>query len=136
VVDALTGTASSGTDYTAFGTQSVTFNNGAASGATQSVSLTPVSDGFVEPNETVNLNLQNPQALGGSAVTKSFGNTNNVTTITDDDTATAISAANVQYSDKVNLSATITTGAPASLTGTVKFSICASGVWTQVARQP
>ena len=130
VVDLLTGTATSGTDYTALGTQPVTFDNGAVTGTTKSVSLSPVSDGLVEPNETVKLNLQ---TLGGSAVTKSLGNTNNVTTITDDDTATAVDLASVQYSDKVKLSAIITTGAPASLTGTVKFSIYAGGVWTQVA---
>src|SRR5947208_13175801 len=44
VVDALTGTATSGDDYAAFGTQGVSFGNGAASGATRIVILTPVND--------------------------------------------------------------------------------------------
>jgi hypothetical protein len=41
VVDAGGGTALSGTDYTAFGPQTVTFNGGALSGATQNTTLSP-----------------------------------------------------------------------------------------------
>src|SRR5439155_742019 len=55
VADALTGTATSGTDYTAFGTPRVTFNPGDASGTTANVTLTPLNDALLEGNETVNL---------------------------------------------------------------------------------
>jgi len=90
VVDAGTGTATSITDYAAFGTQTVTFNGGAVTGTTQNVSLTPVNDTLLEGSETVRLKLQN---LAGSAVGKSFGNIYNTTTITDDESATLAIAA-------------------------------------------
>jgi hypothetical protein len=44
-----------------------------------------VSDKLLEGSETVNLTLQN---LGGSAVAAVLGNSSNVTTITDDESAT------------------------------------------------
>jgi Ca2+-binding RTX toxin-like protein/methionine-rich copper-binding protein CopC len=79
------GTATgSGTDYNAFGTQTVTFGSSTSTGATQNVSLTPVNDRRVEGSETVNLSLGN---IGGSSVTKSIAGSSNVTTITDNDTA-------------------------------------------------
>jgi hypothetical protein len=62
VVDLTTGTATSGTDYTAFGTQTVTFPIGSVDGATQTVTLTPTDDTDVEGNETVNFDLQNVSA--------------------------------------------------------------------------
>src|SRR5947207_2128138 len=74
VTDAGTGTATSGTDYTAFGTQTVTFNGGAASGAAGNTKLTVTEDSLLECNETVKLALGN---LGGSAVSKSLGNAAN-----------------------------------------------------------
>jgi hypothetical protein len=49
-----------------------------------------VNDTLLEGSETVSLTLQN---LNGSAVTKSLGNTANVTTITDDESATLAIAA-------------------------------------------
>ena len=81
VVDASGGTATSGTDYSTFGTQTVTFPVGAASGTTQSVSLTPTNDLLVETNETVRLSLQN---VSGSAT---LGAVLSTVTISDDDTA-------------------------------------------------
>jgi hypothetical protein len=114
VTDAGTGTASSGTDYTAFGTQPVTFNNGAASGATQSVSLSPVSDKLLEGNETVNLALGN---LGGSAVSAVLGNTSNVTTITDDESATLAIAT----------TSTVTEAGGAQSVGVVTLTITGTG---------
>src|SRR5207244_8304513 len=48
VVDAGGGTALSGTDYTAFGTQSVSFGPGSGDGATRTVTLTPSNDTLVE----------------------------------------------------------------------------------------
>src|SRR5207249_8226179 len=67
VVDTLTGTATSGTDYTDFGTQTVTFNPGDASGAARTVFLTPLSDTLSEGDETVNLKLQNLIAPAGAS---------------------------------------------------------------------
>jgi Calx-beta domain/FG-GAP-like repeat/Bacterial Ig domain/TLD len=84
VTDAGGGTASSGTDYTAFGTQTVTFDAGAVSGATRSTTLTVTEDTIVETDETVILSLGD---LGGSAVVKALGNTTNVTTIQNNDKA-------------------------------------------------
>ena len=81
VVDASGGTATSGTDYSTFGTQTVTFPVGAASGTTQSVSLTPTNDLLVETNETVRLSLQN---VSGSAT---LGAVLSTVTISDDETA-------------------------------------------------
>lgn len=64
VVDLGTGTATSGSDYTAFAPQTVTFAIGSADGATQTITFEPLDDALVESgNETVRLRLQN--ALGG-----------------------------------------------------------------------
>lgn len=90
VTDAGTGTATNGTDYAAIGTQTVTFNLNAATGATQSASLTPVNDQFLETNETVNLTLGN---LGAGGTDTTLGNTANTTTIDDDEAATLAVAA-------------------------------------------
>ena len=79
------GTATSGTDYTAFGTQTVTFNGGAATGATQNTTLAVLEDVLLEGSETVGLTLGN---LGGSTVSSSLGNTSNTTTISDNESAT------------------------------------------------
>jgi len=79
VVDAGSGTAMSGTDYSAFGTQTVSFSNGAVSGAARTVSLTPVGDTLPEGSETVALRLQNLTTPAG--LSASLGNTANTTTI-------------------------------------------------------
>ncbi len=64
VVDLGTGTATSGSDYTAIPTQTVTFPIGSADGATQTIPFEPLDDALVEAgNETVRLRLEN--ALGG-----------------------------------------------------------------------
>lgn len=64
VVDLGTGTATSGSDYTAFVTQTITFPIGSADGATQAISFDPLDDALVEAgNETVKLRLQD--AVGG-----------------------------------------------------------------------
>ncbi len=83
VVDAGGGSATSGSDYTAFGTQTVTFPMGATNGTTQNVILTPNDDVNVENNETVNLQLQN---ISGPALIGS--QTAHVVSITEDDVAT------------------------------------------------
>jgi hypothetical protein len=67
VVDAGTGTATSGADYTAFAPQTITFPAGSLDGASQTVVLEPLDDALVESaSETVRLRLQNPS--GGSVV--------------------------------------------------------------------
>src|SRR5207253_1761042 len=84
------GTATSGSDYTAFGTQTATFNGGASdgtvtTGATVNSTLAVTQDRLLEGNETVLLTLASLSA-GGTAT--SLGNTANTTTITDDESAT------------------------------------------------
>src|SRR6185436_8799369 len=82
VVDAGTGTATSGADYTAFAPQTITFLTGAVEGATQTVQLDPLDDMKVEAgNETVRLRLQN--ATGGAV----SGYSQYTTTLTDIHTA-------------------------------------------------
>jgi hypothetical protein len=64
VADAGSGTATSGTDYAAFATQTITFPIGSTDGATQVVVLDPLDDSLVDgASETVRLRLQN--ATGG-----------------------------------------------------------------------
>src|SRR5206468_3980214 len=77
------GSAVSGTDYAAFGTQAISFNNSAGadgaitSGATRSASLTPTNDRLLERAETLNLSLS---TLGAGGTATMFGNQANVTT--------------------------------------------------------
>src|SRR5262249_41845351 len=88
VTDAGGGSATSGSDYSAFGTQTVTFSSGAASGAVRNVTLTPVNDTLLEGDETVHLHLGN---LGSPAtVSASLGNTSNTTTIAADESALSL----------------------------------------------
>lgn len=86
VVDAGGGTATSGTDYQGFGTQTVSFAAGVGSGTTAVVLLGTTHDTLVEGNETVQLRLQTLLTSLDGQVT--LGNTNNVTTIQDNDRAT------------------------------------------------
>ncbi|MEZ5497210.1 MAG: Ig-like domain-containing protein [Gammaproteobacteria bacterium] len=82
VVDAGGGSALSGTDYTAIGTQTITFPIGATGGAVLNATLTPNNDTNVEGDETVNLLMQNVSGPGTLGV-----QTNHTATITDDDFA-------------------------------------------------
>ncbi|MES2791602.1 MAG: Calx-beta domain-containing protein, partial [Planctomycetota bacterium] len=79
------GTAASGSDYTAFGTQTVTFSGGATTGATQNTTLTVTEDVLLEGSETVGLTLGN---LGTNSTSTTLGNTANTTTISDNESAT------------------------------------------------
>jgi IMP cyclohydrolase len=106
VVDLLTGSATSATDYAAFGTQTVTFPIGSVDGATQTVTLTPSDDTDVEGNETVNFDLQNVSAnavIGAQST--------HTATITDDDQATVAfslaSSATVDESTALNITVTL-----------------------------
>ncbi|MCH8094369.1 MAG: right-handed parallel beta-helix repeat-containing protein [Chloroflexi bacterium] len=85
VVDLLSGSATpSGTDYTYASPTTVTFPIGSTNGATDTVTLTLINDTDVEPDETVDLQLQTvtgpASILGGSA--------DHTVTITDNDNAT------------------------------------------------
>ncbi|MEM6675613.1 MAG: M12 family metallo-peptidase, partial [Planctomycetota bacterium] len=65
VVDAGSGTATSGDDYAAFGPATVTFAEGSVSGDTQTVTLTTTLDAIVEgADETVVLRLVNATNAG------------------------------------------------------------------------
>jgi hypothetical protein len=58
VVDLLTGSGSSGSDYAVFGTQTVTFSAGSGAGATQFITLVVQDDALLEGVESVELSLQ------------------------------------------------------------------------------
>jgi len=91
VIDAASGSATSGTDYGALATQMVTFNAGDGNGATSTINITPTNDALIEGNETIGLTLQNlSSTLDGQA---SLGNTSSTVTIDDNDTATIAVAA-------------------------------------------
>ena len=81
VTDAGGGSASSGVDYTAIGTATLTFPAGSVSGATQIFNLAVLTDGVVEGNETVNLQLGNISGTGSAPGAQTV----HVVTITEDD---------------------------------------------------
>jgi hypothetical protein len=101
-VETVGGTATTVTDYTAIGTQTITFPIGATNGTTLNGVLTPVNDINVENNETVNLQLQNVVGLGalGTQIT-------HTATITEDDVVTVefltISSATVNESTALDI---------------------------------
>ncbi|MEM7604441.1 MAG: Calx-beta domain-containing protein, partial [Myxococcota bacterium] len=82
VVDAATGTATSGADYTALGVQTLTFDAGSEDGDMQTIDLQPIDDVDVEGVETVGLLLQN--VVGDGAIGAQDGH---ALTIVDDDAA-------------------------------------------------
>jgi hypothetical protein len=114
ITDATGGSATDTTDFGSVGTQTVTFDTNAATGATQSASVTPVNDQFLETNETINLLLDNLVAAGTDA---SLGNANNVTTIDDDEAATL----------DINATSTLAEGGGAQSSGVVTLTITGSG---------
>jgi uncharacterized repeat protein (TIGR01451 family) len=86
VVNTGPGSATSGLDYSAFGTQAVTFGPGSGDGATRNVTVGVLNDTLVEGPETLALTLQNLNTtLSGQA---SLGNTASTATIVDNDSAT------------------------------------------------
>jgi hypothetical protein len=89
VTDATGGSATSGTDYNVFGSQTATFTSADGNGATQNVSLTVIDDPDIEGDETVNLAVA---VTSGPAVVGAP--TNHVVTIKDDDTPTVSITAN------------------------------------------
>lgn len=122
VTDAGGGTATSDTDYSTWGTQGVWFDSGALSGTTASLSLTVIDDVIVESDETINLSLGN---LGGSSVAKSLGNTTNITTILNNDTAVlSINNVSITEGDSGSQTMTFTVGVDQAVQGgfTVAFN--------------
>lgn len=79
VIDLGTGSAASGVDYTALGTQTVTFTVGTFPNALEPVNVTVQPDADPEADETIVLRLQN--ASGASLGTRR----NHTLTIIDDD---------------------------------------------------
>ncbi len=122
--DAGTGTAMSGTDYTALAASStLTF----AAGETSKTITVPVSgDTAVEANETVVISLSN--ATGGAGISTARG----TGTITDDDLKFSIDSPSVTEGDSgsVNLVFTVTLNASVSTQHTVDFADAGTGTAT------
>ncbi len=122
--DAGTGTATSGTDYTALAASStLTF----AAGETSKTITVPVrGDTAVEANETVVISLSN--ATGGAGITTASG----TGTITDDDLKFSIDSPSVTEGDSgsVNLVFTVTLNAAVSTQHTVDFADAGTGTAT------
>ena len=122
--DAGTGTATSGTDYTALAASStLTF----AAGETSKTITVPVTgDTAVEANETVVINLSN--ATGGAGIATASG----TGTITDDDLKFSIDSPSVTEGDSgsVNLVFTVTLNAEVSTQHTVDFADAGTGTAT------
>jgi len=83
VSDLGTGTATSGSDYTAFLPTTVTFGPGSGDGALQPVTVGVLNDALLETAETVKLSLGSVTGPGATAGAQ----TAHDVTITDDDTA-------------------------------------------------
>ena len=122
--DAGTGTATSGTDYTALAASStLTF----AAGETSKTITVPVTgDTAVEANETVVINLSN--ATGGAGIATASG----TGTITDDDLKFSIDSPSVTEGDSgsVNLVFTVTLNAAVSSQHTVDYADAGTGTAT------
>ena len=114
ITDATTGTGVSGTDYTAVGTQTITFDNNAGDSDTENATLVIANDQFLETNETVDLVLGN---LVTSGTDVSLGTTTHTATIDDDEAATL----------SVTASSTITEEGGAQATAGVMLVITGSG---------
>ncbi|MFC3193811.1 Calx-beta domain-containing protein [Marinicella sediminis] len=112
VVDALSGTATSGVDYQVFGTQTVTFAIGTTNGNTQITTLTPLDDPTNKGDETVDLMVQN---LAGPPAASLGAQTTHIVTITDDEASVAFQSANSATTDEgtaLNVAVVLTTPIP------------------------
>ncbi len=86
VVDLGSGTATTGVDYLAFGTRTLTFAAGSSQGATSSFTFSLTNDALIEGPETLQLKLQNLNSTRDGQV--SFESANASVSIVDNDTAT------------------------------------------------
>ena len=122
--DAGTGTATSGTDYTALAASStLTF---AAGETSKTITVQVTGDTAVEANETVVINLSN--ATGGAGISTASG----TGTITDDDLKFSIDSPSVTEGDSgsANLVFTVTLNASVSTQHTVDFADAGTGTAT------
>ena len=121
--DAGSGTASSGTDYTAVAAGTLTF---AANETSRTITVSVRGDTLNEGNETVVLALSNASA--GTAIATSTG----TGTIRDDDLVFSIDSPSVTEGDSgsVNLTFTVTLNASASSTQTVDYADAGTGTAT------
>ncbi|MFT5126610.1 MAG: fimbrial isopeptide formation D2 family protein, partial [Rhodothermales bacterium] len=85
VVDLLSGTANSATDYTAIPVTTLTFPAGSTDGTTFVLNITTLNDLFTEGNETIALDLSN--VSGGGGVALGVPTTHSVTIVDDDSAA-------------------------------------------------
>ena len=120
--DAGTGSATSGTDYTALAAGTLTFSPGATS---QSLAVSVTGDDTDEPDETVVVTLSNP-------TNATLGTANGTGTITDDDPAVAtlvLSPASISENGGVTtVTATLSTPESAAVTITVSAMAVAPSV--------
>ncbi len=124
-VDAGTGSATSGVDYNAFGTQTVTFAIGAANGTTQITTLTPLDDPNSKGNETVNLTLQN---LVGPPAASLGAQTTHTVNITDDEAAVSFQATSSSTADEgTALNVVVVLSTPIALTAPVSVDVVDAG---------
>ncbi|MCY2995933.1 MAG: dockerin type I domain-containing protein [Planctomycetota bacterium] len=118
VVEAAGSSASSGTDFTALSTQTVTFSGGDGNGTIKTVSITPLDDLRVEGTEVVNLTLQNlvdsPSSVASSLVT-----TSGAVSITDNDSAMLSFATASSNEDENNTTHSVNVTLTLSTTGSV-----------------
>ena len=125
--DAGTGTADSGTDYTAITAGTLTF----AAGVTRNtIAVSVTGDNTAEPNETVSVTLSNPvnaTFTGGGATLTSSG------TITDDDTTPRLSISSptvVEGSGSSSLEFIVTLSVASSQQVTVDYEDAGTGTAT------
>lgn len=121
VTDLVTGTATSGVDYTALAVPTVvTFPAGSTNGAVQPLNIPVLPDTSVEGNETIALSLSNP--TGGAALGVQTAHT---VTVTDDDAATlAFSNANSATAAELgNHSVSVTLSVPGGGTTAVPVTV-------------
>ncbi len=117
-----TGTALTGTDFSAIASQVVTFSAGST--ATQTVAVTVANENLVELDETVNSTIGSLSA-GGRTV--SIGTANATGTILNDDSAT-IALVGVSASEATGvLNFTVTISNPVDTAVTVDFKTLATG---------
>ncbi|MFV2070860.1 MAG: Calx-beta domain-containing protein, partial [Pirellulales bacterium] len=98
VIDLANGSATSGADYAAFGTQTVTFAVGDGDSATRPVTLDVTTDLLLEGDETVNLSLA---SVGGPALIGA--QPTHEVTIVDDEAVEVVFAAAGSSVDEANV---------------------------------
>lgn len=122
VVDLGTGAASSGTDYSAFATQTVNFGSGSGNGATQTVSLNVLEDLIDEAGEDVDLSIE---SVTGPSMSIGGQSTHEVT-IADNDTAGIVVSAISNNTTEEGADATFTVVLSSEPTANVSIGLSSS----------